>query len=135
MKKQYRDKSARNEYFNVERNRRQKGDQYITQITEFVPIDEMLNMYSPYHETDIRQFCDKIWALYSERKSQTNLKRRRIAAGLSQSQLAALTGIPVRTIQQYEQGQKDIGKARAVILVFYNCMTNSIQILIIDELF
>ena len=37
--------------------------------------------------------------------------------GLSQSQLAKLTGIPVRTIQQYEQGQKDINKARAEYVI------------------
>ena len=33
-KKQFRDKSARNEYFNVERNKRQRGDLYITQILD-----------------------------------------------------------------------------------------------------
>ena len=34
-----------------------------------------------------------------------------------QDQLAKLTGIPVRTIQQYEQGQKDINRARAEYLI------------------
>lgn len=33
-KKELRDKSARREYFNLERNRRQKGDIYITQIMD-----------------------------------------------------------------------------------------------------
>jgi len=33
-KRQFRDKSARNEYFNVERNKRQRGDLYITQILD-----------------------------------------------------------------------------------------------------
>lgn len=88
-----------------------------SQINEFVPIDEICGMYSPYHEMDIRHFCDAVSELYTERKSQTNLKRRRLAVGLSQSQLAGLTGIPVRTIQQYEQGQKDINKARAEYLI------------------
>lgn len=37
----------------------------------------------------------------------------RLRCGFSQSGLASLTGIPVRTIQQYEQGQKDLRKARA----------------------
>ena len=41
----------------------------------------------------------------------TNLKTRRMAAGLSQSGLAKETGVSVRTIQQYEQRQKDINKA------------------------
>ena len=51
------------------------------------------------------------------RKQQTNLKRKRLAAGLSQSRLADMAGVPVRTIQQYEQGQKDINKARAEYVI------------------
>lgn len=38
------------------------------QITEFISIDEILKMYSPYHEMDIRQFCDKMDELYNSRK-------------------------------------------------------------------
>ena len=41
----------------------------------------------------------------------TRLKQLRQQRGLSQSQLAAQSGVPVRTIQQYEQRQKDINKA------------------------
>lgn len=45
------------------------------------------------------------------------LKMMRIKNGLSQSGLAKASGIPVRTIQQYEQGQKDLSKARAEYLI------------------
>jgi DNA-binding transcriptional regulator YiaG len=41
------------------------------------------------------------------------LRKARTSCRLSQSGLAAETGIPVRTIQQYEQGQKDLRKARS----------------------
>jgi len=43
-KKKNRDKSARNEYFHIERNKRQKGDLYITQILdeEMMPDDPRL---------------------------------------------------------------------------------------------
>ena len=88
-----------------------------SQITEFIPINEIRSLYSPYHEMDIRQLCDKLSERYAERKQQTNLKRKRLAANLSQSQLSKLTDIPVRTIQQYEQGQKDINKARAEYVI------------------
>lgn len=88
-----------------------------SQITEFIPIEEIRRMYSPYHEMDIRQFCGRMSELYAERKTQSNLKRKRLAAGFSQSQLARLTDIPVRTLQQYEQGQKDINKARAEYVI------------------
>ena len=49
--------------------------------------------------------------------AETNLKKIRKKSGLSQSQLAIVTDIPVRTIQQYEQRQKDINKARAEYLI------------------
>ncbi len=47
----------------------------------------------------------------------TALKKMRIKNGLSQSALAVASGIPVRTIQQYEQRQKDLSKARAEYLI------------------
>ena len=88
-----------------------------SQITEFVPIKEVRGLYSPYHEMDIRQFCDRMSEIRAERKQQTNLKRKRLAAGLSQSRLADMAGVPVRTIQQYEQGQKNINRARAEYVI------------------
>lgn len=47
----------------------------------------------------------------------TPLKKERIKNGLSQSGLAKASGIPLRTIQQYEQRQKDLSKARAEYLI------------------
>ena len=41
----------------------------------------------------------------------TRLKLLRMSKGLSQSQLSSLSGIPVRTIQMYEQGERKIAKA------------------------
>ena len=43
-----------------------------------------------------------------------SLKETREAAGLSQSQLADLSGVNLRMIQHYEQGVKDINKASVV---------------------
>lgn len=62
---------------------------------------------------DIRQLCDRLDELRVQAHPQTNLQARRLAAGLSQSQLARASRIPVRTLQQYEQRQKDINHARA----------------------
>ena len=42
------------------------------------------------------------------------LKREREAAGMSQADLAALTGISVRVIQNYEQGVRPLSGARAI---------------------
>ena len=42
----------------------------------------------------------------------TNLQRLRLAAGLSQSQLASKSGVNVRMIQQYECKNRNINKAQ-----------------------
>jgi DNA-binding transcriptional regulator YiaG len=86
-------------------------------ITEIVTIDEIRFMYEPYHEMDIRQFCDKMDELYRERCKETNLKRIRKLRGLTQAQLALQSGVPIRTIQQYEQGQKNINNAKAECVI------------------
>jgi len=88
-----------------------------TEIVRHIPIKEIMALYSPYHEMDIRQFVDKMNELYRTAKPETNLKLFRQNAGLSQRGLAELSGVPVRTIQQYEQRQKNINKAQAEYLV------------------
>ena len=45
-------------------------------------------------------------------------------AGISQRELAEQSGVPVRTIQQYEQRQKSINKAQAEYLVM---LANALQ--------
>lgn len=47
-----------------------------------------------------------------EARKETRLKRYRSLVGLSQRELAERADIPVRTIQQYEQRQKNINKAQ-----------------------
>ena len=53
------------------------------------------------------------------------LKNARIRSGLSQSELAKASGVPLRTLQQYEQGQKDIKKARAAYIVSLASVLNT----------
>lgn len=86
-------------------------------INALIPIQEVLGLYSPYHEMDINQFCDKMLELYNNRKTYTNLKNLRLNAGLSQTELADIADVPVRTIQQYEQNQKNINAAKAETVV------------------
>lgn len=87
------------------------------EIARYVPIHYVKALYSPYHEMDIRHFVDKMNEMYLEAKPDTNLKIRRKQAGFSQRELSELSGIPVRTIQQYEQRQKNINKAQVEYLV------------------
>ena len=87
------------------------------EILEYIPLDDIIRMYSPYHEMDIRHFCDRMNELYRAANPETKLKQLRQRAGLSQSELAEASGVPVRTIQQYEQRQKSINKAQAEYLM------------------
>lgn len=87
------------------------------EITRSVPLYYVQRLYAPYHEMDIRHFVEKMDELYKDAKPHTNLKQRRIQAGFSQKELADATGIPLRTIQQYEQRQKNINKAQVEYLV------------------
>ena len=87
------------------------------EIVKFIPIKDILALYNPYHEMDIRQFTDKMTELYKSAKPDTNLKLIRTKLNLTQKALSDISGVPVRTIQQYEQRQKNINKAQAEYLV------------------
>lgn len=80
-------------------------------INEYIPIDEIRDMYHPYHEMDLTRFAEEVDRRISARKGQTHLARLRNACGFSQHDLSEISGVPVRTIQQYEQRVKDINKA------------------------
>ena len=87
------------------------------EIVKYIPITEIKALYSPYHEMDIRHFFDKMNELYKTAKPDTNLKIYRKRANLSQKELSEISEIPLRTIQHYEQRQKNINKAQAEYLV------------------
>ena len=86
-------------------------------IIKAVPIEEIRALYSPYHEMDIRHFVERMNELCLSQRDETNLKRLRRQAGLSQRELAEKSGVSLRTIQQYEQRQKNINKAQIDTLI------------------
>lgn len=79
-------------------------------IHQIVSFEELINMYKTLHEAPIEKFIE----ILNNKKSnsQTNLKLQRERMGLSQSQLADMSGINIKTIQAYEQRQKDIKSAK-----------------------
>lgn len=87
------------------------------QITEAIDIDDILLMYKKYHELDISHFVIELDRRIEVKFSESALKRFRAYARLSQSDLAAKAGVPVRTIQQYEQRQKSINNAKAETVI------------------
>ncbi len=98
--------------------------QTFAEIVQYIPIQDIRAMYDPYHEMDIRQFCDAMNNHLRKAKPETNLKLLRQQNGLSQKELAEISGVPLRTLQQYEQRQKNINKAQAQYLVSLSVALN-----------
>ena len=88
-------------------------DEGFAQIGQLLSFADIVRMYQKYHELDIRHFCDHLNKIKAEKQLETKLKTIRRLAGYSQSMLARRSGVPLRTIQQYEQRQKNINKAQA----------------------
>ena len=86
-------------------------------IFEVLKPDEIIAMYSPFHEMDPRQFADEADRILKDRLRITRLKAYRDRLGISQSELARLSGCSLRMIQHYEQRRKDINKAQAETLL------------------
>lgn len=85
-------------------------------ISKAFPIEKVLALYDTLHEADITKFFAVADEYVKAHKKETNLKRIRTAAGLSQKQLAEKAEVLIRNIQMYEQRHNDINKAGADIL-------------------
>ena len=73
-------------------------------------------MYHTLHEADISKFVDIAEEKMHCHFNETNLKHIRTIAGYSQAELAKRSGASLRSIQMYEQRNKDINKASAETL-------------------
>ena len=70
-------------------------------------------MYYKLHEADVSKFVDIVDARMKDYFPETNLKRIRTAYGCTQAELAQRSNVSLRSIQMYEQRNKDINKASA----------------------
>jgi len=75
--------------------------------------EDLANMYYTLHEADITKFVDIADEKIREHFKDTNLKRIRSSYGCTQAELAKRSGVTLRSIQMYEQRNKDINKASA----------------------
>lgn len=85
-------------------------------IFEAISYDDLVKMYYTLHEADISKFCDVMDEILKKHSTETNLKRIRVSYGITQAQLAKSSNTSLRSIQMYEQKQKDINKASAETL-------------------
>lgn len=92
------------------------SDKKFSEIFEAVSYEQLYKMYYTLHEADISKFVEVMDALISAHYPETNLKRIRTMYGCSQSILAKISGVSLRSIQMYEQRNKDINKAGAETL-------------------
>ena len=82
-------------------------------ILSVLTFDMLMRSYGVLHEADVSKFEDIADARMRERFPETNLKRIRTVYGCSQAELARKSGVSLRSIQMYEQRNKDINKASA----------------------
>lgn len=79
-------------------------------------------MYSTLHEADVTTFVAILDDRFQNKAGASQLKRMRTYAGLSQKALAEKSGVPLRQIQLFEQGQRDITKTQAQTLNQLACV-------------
>ena len=105
-----------------------------SEITAVVPVSAMRNLYGTLHEADLMRFVETMEAQMIPRNTNLEILRRK--ASLSQSELAAMSGVSLRSIQMYEQRQSDISHAqfytlnalaRALNCSVYDLMDNHLR--------
>ena len=87
------------------------SDRQYKEIFQVVSYKGLQKMYYTLHEADVTKFADIMERLMHEYFAETNLKRFRGYAGMTQAELARQSGVSLRSIQMYEQRNKDINKA------------------------
>ena len=85
-------------------------------IFKAMSFGDMESMYYTLHEADVTKFADIADERLREYFKETSLKRIRTAYGCTQAELAKRSGVSLRSIQMYEQRNKDINKASAETL-------------------
>ena len=73
-----------------------------------VPASKLLLNYFPYHEMDITKSTE---IFKKELAIKNKLKLLRLKKNFSQSELAFISGVPLRNIKAYERGQIELSKA------------------------
>lgn len=85
-------------------------------ILNKILLSDIIRMYRPFHEMDISHFISAMEHRYHDPTRETNLKIHRKLGGLSQSELADISGVNLHMIQLYEQRKSNIDKAQAYTL-------------------
>ena len=82
-------------------------------IFEHVKLSDIISMFAVYHEMDISRFIEAMEERCASALPECRLKKLRESRGLSQAELAKISGVSLRSIQMYEQRVNDIDRAQA----------------------
>lgn len=86
-------------------------------LFDIMSYGEISSLYHALHEADVTKFAEIMDKRREKQKRETNLKRIRTAYGYSQSDLARASQVSLRSIQMYEQRNKDINKGQAATIM------------------
>ncbi len=89
------------------------SDRTFYEIFEAITFEELKELYDTLHEADISKFAEVVDRRVNEHFTETKLKFIRTAYGCTQAELARQSGVSLRSIQMYEQRNKNINKASA----------------------
>lgn len=84
------------------------------ELLTVMPLSSLIALYHPYHEADESKTIELIGERFPQKESA--LKRIRKSKKLTQEQLAVLSGVNLRSIRAYEQGDNDLAKAQGETL-------------------
>ena len=83
------------------------------EIFQSMTFTDLESMYGTLHEADVSKFAEIADDLVKKCFPDTNLRRFRLLYGCTQEKLSRLSGVSLRSIQMYEQRQKNINRASA----------------------
>lgn len=84
-------------------------------ILEVIPYQAFLGLYDTLHEADVRKAYEVLDAHFDG--AECKLKATRNRCGITQEELARLSGVSLNTIRAYERKSKDINKAQTDIVL------------------
>lgn len=84
------------------------------EILLLMPFSKLISLYYPFHEASEMKTIEMISDMFPK---LSTLKTIRTKRKLTQEQLSLLSGVNLRTIKSYEQGENDILKAQGETLL------------------
>lgn len=79
-----------------------------------MPFSKLISLYYPLHEASEMKTIELISEMFPKLSTLKTIRKKR---NLTQEQLALLSGVNLRTIKSYEQGENDILKAQGETLL------------------